>query len=35
MILLDTNVTSGASIATRNVDDFTDLGLTILNPWDG
>jgi predicted nucleic acid-binding protein len=26
---------SGASIATRNVDDFTDLGLTVLNPWDG
>jgi predicted nucleic acid-binding protein len=24
---------SGASIATRNVDDFAGLGLTILNPW--
>jgi predicted nucleic acid-binding protein len=26
---------SGASIATRNVGDFVELGLTILNPWKG
>ena len=23
----------GADVATRNVDDFTDCGLTIINPW--
>jgi len=28
-------VVSGASIATRNVGDFAELGLTILNPWEG
>jgi len=26
---------SGASIATRNVDDFAEIGLTVLNPWNG
>lgn len=26
---------SGASVATRNVDDFADVGLKILNPWGG
>lgn len=25
----------GAEVATRNVDDFTDCGLTIINPWMG
>jgi predicted nucleic acid-binding protein len=25
----------GASVATRNVDDFTDCGITVLNPWEG
>jgi predicted nucleic acid-binding protein len=24
----------GASVATRNVDDFRDCGITVLNPWD-
>ncbi|WP_043840079.1 type II toxin-antitoxin system VapC family toxin [Muricoccus aerilatus] len=24
----------GASLATRNIDDFDQLGLTLLNPWD-
>lgn len=24
----------GASIATRNVIDFSDIGLTIVNPWE-
>lgn len=23
----------GASLATRNIDDFDQLGLTLLNPW--
>ena len=25
---------SGASVATRNVRDFTDCGIEIINPWD-
>ncbi len=25
----------GAILATRNVDDFDETGLTIANPWDG
>lgn len=24
----------GASVATRNVADFADTGVTIINPWD-
>jgi predicted nucleic acid-binding protein len=24
----------GASLATRNVDDFADCGIPVLNPWD-
>jgi predicted nucleic acid-binding protein len=27
--------TMGASVATRNIDDFTGLGIGIINPWDG
>jgi predicted nucleic acid-binding protein len=23
----------GAQLATRNVDDFTDTGITVINPW--
>lgn len=23
----------GARLATRNVDDFTDTGITVINPW--
>jgi len=23
-----------AALATRNVDDFRDLGLTLINPWE-
>jgi predicted nucleic acid-binding protein len=26
--------TAGASIATRNVDDFKNCGIPIINPWD-
>ena len=26
---------SGASIATRNASDFAELGLDVLNPWNG
>lgn len=25
----------GASLATRNTRDFEDLGLTLINPWEG
>jgi len=24
----------GADLATRNVDDFADTGVTVINPWD-
>lgn len=27
-------VAEGATLATRNVKDFTDLGLQIVNPWE-
>jgi len=23
----------GAALATRNVDEFADVGLTVINPW--
>lgn len=26
--------TSGASVATRDVDDFADCGVPLINPWD-
>lgn len=29
-----TAATRGATLATRNVDDFAGLALTIVNPWD-
>lgn len=25
----------GCPLATRNVKDFTDIGITVLNPWEG
>lgn len=25
----------GASLATRNAEDFADTGVTVLDPWDG
>ena len=27
--------TQQANLATRNVNDFLDLGITLINPWDG
>ncbi len=26
---------NGAALSTRNVDDFTDCGIEIVNPWNG
>lgn len=26
---------TGSSLATRDIDDFTDLGLTLVDPWTG
>ncbi|WP_315837287.1 type II toxin-antitoxin system VapC family toxin [Bradyrhizobium prioriisuperbiae] len=28
-------ISRGAKLATRNVDDFADVGLTLINPWNG
>lgn len=29
------NLDQGTSLATRNLDDFADLGLLLINPWKG
>ncbi|WP_286196089.1 hypothetical protein [Synechococcus sp. CCAP 1479/9] len=29
-----TALAQGAQLATRNVSDFTRLGLDLINPWD-
>ena len=29
------NLDQGTSLATRNLGDFADLGLLLINPWDG
>lgn len=31
--LLDTNILSDLTVATRNVDDFTPTGARVVNPY--
>ncbi len=33
-VIAATTLAQGAQLATRNVSDFTGLGLDLINPWD-
>jgi len=34
-LIAATAIEHGLTLVTRNVRDFADLGLTVINPWDG
>jgi hypothetical protein len=34
LLIAATALTRGAVLATRNVKDFADLGVTLVNPWE-
>jgi predicted nucleic acid-binding protein len=35
LMIAATALEHGLTIVTRNVKDFTGIGITVLNPWDG
>jgi hypothetical protein len=34
LLIAATALANGATVVTRNVDDFADPGVPVLNPWD-
>jgi hypothetical protein len=34
LLIAATALANGATVVTRNIDDFADPGVLVLNPWD-